>query len=409
MKPVLITTLMMLVANTLAAQYSVGYTSLRLSSLHVADSSVLYSSPGNIPSTPGSLRFWGTGRRMLWYADKAAFRAGFINGSQWDADSIGSYSFATGINTQANGMYSFAAGAVTNARGDNAVAIGSNSNAYENGSVAIGSYSNAYGSFSMALGYNSSTYGKFSTAIGEAAWANARSSFTIGAYNDATDNPDANTAAPTDRLFQIGNGYSFRSRSNALTVLRNGNMGVGTTSPQYLVDVNGAMRLRSNGSNAGIWYNNTDNTPAIFTGMNSNTQWGINANSSWPFLFDISNGEAYKSSGSSAWIVASDARLKENIHPYKDGLRTLMQVQPVWFNYKNKSGFNSGKAYVGVLAQQLQDAAPYMVGNFTKDGKEFLNVDNSAMTYMLINAVKEQQHEIELLKKKVEKLEKKYL
>ena len=404
MKTVLTFNLILLLSTGATAQYSVGFTSLRLASLHVADSSVLYSSPGNIPSTPGSLRFWGTGRRMLWYADKAAFRAGYINGSQWDADSIGSYSFATGINTQSSGMYSFAAGSVTVARGDNAVAIGSFSNAYADGSMAIGHYSNAYAPYSLALGFSTTTYGKYSTALGEAAWANARSSFTIGAYNDVTDNPDVNSAAPTDRLFQIGNGGSFRSRSNALTVLRNGNMGIGTVSPQYLVDVNGRMRLRSNGSSAGILYNSADNAETVFAGMSNNTQWGINGHS-MQFLFDVSNGEAYKSSGSTAWVVASDARLKQNIRPYTDGLHALMQIEPVWFTYKNNSGYNSSKPYVGVLAQQLQQSAPYMVGNFTKDGKEFLNVDNSAMTYMLINAVKEQQQEIEALKKKIERLE----
>jgi hypothetical protein len=282
--------------------------------------------------------------------------------------------------------------------------MGGFSNAYANGSVAIGNFSNAYGDFSTSLGYNSSTYGRFSTAVGEAAWANARSSISIGAYNDVTDEPDPNTAAATDRLFQIGNGSSFGNRSNALTVLRNGNMGIGTTSPQYLVDVNGRMRLRNSGNTAGIWYNNTTNVEAVFAGMNSNTQWGISASSS-QFLFDISNGEAYKSSGSSAWIVASDARLKENIRPYKDGLRTLMQLEPVWFTYKNNSGYNSSRPYVGVLAQQLKESAPYMVGNFEKEGKPYLNVDNSAMTYMLINAVKEQQQEIEILKKKIERLE----
>lgn len=404
MKPVLTTTLMLLLATPVAAQYSVGFTSLRLTSLNVADSSVLYSSPGNIPTIPGSLRFWGTGRRMLWYADKAAFRAGYINASQWDADSIGSYSFATGINTQSSGMYAFAAGSVTLARGDNAIAMGSFSNAYADGSVAIGHYSNAYAPYSTAFGYNTTAYGKFSTALGEAAWANARSSFTIGAYNDATDNPDVNASAPADRLFQIGNGSGFRNRSNALTVLRNGNMGIGTTTPQYLVDVNGRMRLRSNGSSAGIWYNNADNTEAVFTGMNTATQWSING-TAMQFLFDVSNGEAYKSSGSTSWIVASDARLKQNIHPYTDGLHTLMQIEPVWFTYKNNSGYNSSKPYVGVVAQQLQQVAPYMVGGFTKEGKEFLNADNSAMTYMLINAVKEQQQQIEVLKKKIERLE----
>jgi hypothetical protein len=54
---------------------------------------------------------------------------------------------------------------------------------------------------------------------------------------------------------------------------------------------------------------------------------------------------------------------------------------------------------VGILAQELQQAAPYMVtstGKKMNDGSSgYLQVDNSAMTYMLINAVKELKQELD--------------
>ena len=56
-------------------------------------------------------------------------------------------------------------------------------------------------------------------------------------------------------------------------------------------------------------------------------------------------------------------------------------------------------------------AAPSHMSFVRKKGETFYNVDNSAMTYMLINAVKEQQlmidkqqQQIDELKKLVEKL-----
>ncbi len=55
----------------------------------------------------------------------------------------------------------------------------------------------------------------------------------------------------------------------------------------------------------------------------------------------------------------------------------------------------SEKILVSHIAQELNEVAPYMVGEFEKDGTDYLNVDNSSMTYMLINAVKEQQEIIE--------------
>jgi trimeric autotransporter adhesin len=68
------------------------------------------------------------------------------------------------------------------------------------------------------------------------------------------------------------------------------------------------------------------------------------------------------------------------------------------------SGYDTQQPYVGVLAQELQKIAPYMVNTFTKDKTEYLSVDNTAMTYMLINAVKEQQQQIETQQKQIDEL-----
>ena len=38
---------------------------------------------------------------------------------------------------------------------------------------------------------------------------------------------------PTDRIFQIGNGATDAIRSNAITVLRNGNTGIGVINPTH--------------------------------------------------------------------------------------------------------------------------------------------------------------------------------
>jgi trimeric autotransporter adhesin len=58
---------------------------------------------GTIPAT-------GAGTRLMWHPKKAAFRAGFVDGTQWDDANIGNYSSAMGYNTRANGANSFALG-----------------------------------------------------------------------------------------------------------------------------------------------------------------------------------------------------------------------------------------------------------------------------------------------------------
>lgn len=109
---------------------------------------------------------------------------------------------------------------------------------------------------------------------------------------------------------------------------------------------------------------------------------------------------------SNVWTVTSDARLKR-IYTYSEGLDEILNINPVWFTYTGEAGMPQ-ETGVGVLAQELQQVAPYMVSNWTykKDkediGKEYLAVDNGPMTYMLINAVKEQQEIIESLRQQID-------
>ena len=68
--------------------------------LHVADSAVLFTGPVNLPaSTTYKPPVSGPGSRMMWYPQKAAFRVGIVDNNNWNKDSIGRFSFATGFNT----------------------------------------------------------------------------------------------------------------------------------------------------------------------------------------------------------------------------------------------------------------------------------------------------------------------
>jgi len=116
------------------------------------------------------------------------------------------------------------------------------------------------------------------------------------------------------------------------------------------------------------------------------------------------NGTAAKPGGGS-WTATSDRRLKQNVTPYTDGLTQLRQIEPVTYQYNEQSGYATEPTYVGVVAQDLREVAPYMVGEYDKDGQTYLNVDNSAMTYLLINAVKELAAENEAVKAQNEMLQ----
>ncbi len=106
--------------------------------------------------------------------------------------------------------------------------------------------------------------------------------------------------------------------------------------------------------------------------------------------------------GGGLWANVSDARLKKNINPYTDGLDVLRKVEPVTYQYNGKKGISdTTSVYVGVIAQQIQKIAPYMVTTNTyygKEGGDYLTYDGSALIYMLVNSVKEEDKTITDLK-----------
>jgi hypothetical protein len=108
---------------------------------------------------------------------------------------------------------------------------------------------------------------------------------------------------------------------------------------------------------------------------------------------EVRNGQTLTATG--AVGSYSDARLKENIQPFTDGLNVIKKINPVQFTYNGSAPFASTQLQTGILAQELEKVAPYMVEKTTQNGFTDLRyVNNQAYTFLLINAVKEQQLQI---------------
>lgn len=117
------------------------------------------------------------------------------------------------------------------------------------------------------------------------------------------------------------------------------------------------------------------------------------------FRFEA-NGNAFKPGGG-AWAALSDRRLKKEIEPFQQGLATIMGIRPVSFSYNGKHGTSdNGIRYIGVIAQELHEVAPYMVN----DSEKYMSVDPSALNYLLINGMQEQQEQIETLRSEMDQL-----
>jgi Head domain of trimeric autotransporter adhesin len=228
-----------LTAQLKAQNVGIG-TTTPLARLHV-DSSVLFTGLADLPASPADPPISGTGSRMMWYSEKAAFRAGAVFGASWDKINIGNYSFAAGYNAKAVGVSSVATGHATTASGDYATATGYFTSAIAQHATALGSYTFASGNAALAVGSESTATGFASTAMGNNVIAKARNGVSAGSYNDNTDSPLPSSDAPQDRILQIGNGNSI-TRSNALTVLRNGNTGIGVLDPSEKLEVAGKIK-----------------------------------------------------------------------------------------------------------------------------------------------------------------------
>lgn len=100
----------------------------------------------------------------------------------------------------------------------------------------------------------------------------------------------------------------------------------------------------------------------------------------------------------------SDARYKTDVTTLPDALSKVMAVRGTYFSYNAAAfpqmRFSHGRQ-IGLIAQDVEKVLPEIV---SKNKMGYLSVDYTKMTPVLVEAVKEQQREIVVLKAKVETL-----
>ena len=421
-KLILITAAMYMSAMLLAQKVGIG-TMAAKAVLHVADSNVLFSAvsvadprgavSGNPPDS-------GRGGRMMWYSDKGAFRTGEVTDAQWNKNNIGFYSFASGYNTMAKVTYTTSMGDQTTALEEYATSMGSQTEARGIASTSMGYQTNAIRNTSTSMGDRSEARGFASTSMGTNTKAMSGYSLAIGTFNDITS---------TNSLFEIGNGTADNARSNAMTVLVNGDVGIGAIIPfayghggtnKILELQNNATGLNiqshvilsskgTSGSLGGItWASNslagdkrTGFIGSIFqTAVQSELTFYTRNNAG--FL-----GERFYIEGNgNAWLQGaltqnSDARLKKNIKPLQSALENLKQLNGYTYQWKDPTA--DPATQMGLLAQELQKVYPQLV---KENSSGELSVNYMGMLPVLLQAAKEQQQKIEELEKKVNNLKK---
>ena len=184
------------------------------------------------------------------------------------------------------------------------------------------------------------------------------------ANNNATHPGDVSVGLSANGVskFRINN-YGVDNGTDLFTVLYGGNVGIGTTSPSYKLQ--------------------------------------------------LSTDSAAKP-GTTTWTVASDRRLKKDIRPYTNGLTVIKKISPVWFKYNGKGGFPAdNQEHIGVIGQEIAKVAPYTVNTFKaklnpedKAETELVNFNPHALIFDLINSVKELDANITKLAQENQELKK---
>ena len=101
--------------------------------------------------------------------------------------------------------------------------------------------------------------------------------------------------------------------------------------------------------------------------------------------------------------ASSDVRLKNVKHAFTTGLKAITQIHPAVYSWKSEEKEGVHTTYAGFIAQDVQKAIPEAVGQ-GKDG--YLTLQDRAITAALVNAIKEQQKEIEDLQQQIKQLSK---
>ncbi len=422
------------VANTQIGKVGIN-TNNPLAMLHVKDSSVLFSGAAVLPPVPRNPPVTGGGIRMMWYPDKAAFRSGYVVTNNWNKDSIGDFSFASGSNTKAKGIGSFAAGIDCQSLGESsfaigedaissgraAIAIGNGTSAVNTYDIAIGALATASGGYSISFGYNTAAEGPnsfatgfntvasgyLSSAIGNATWARGIGNTAVGSFNDpilTTDNESVLNLLPNSPMFMVGNGTNS-NRKNALVVQRDGKVGVGDIVPLATLHLKGLaptfdahLRLETYGGTDYMNMVYDGNTKFRNFGVGDEYQFRNSVNTTIMRLFE--NGDLAISGSLSQ---NSDTRLKKLISPLKNSLQKIIAIGGYQYYWKENS-FRDKKLQTGILAQEVEKQMPELV---SEDEEGIKSVNYSGMIPYLIEAVKELKKENDSLRKEIDFLKKK--
>lgn len=141
----------------------------------------------------------------------------------------------------------------------------------------------------------------------------------------------------------------------------------------------------------------TDTKGAISSSGKDCAMWACDTTKG-RFLFKNNDSWSVVPVEAPSFNATSDKRLKENIVPFTSE-KSILDLPVYTFNFKSDK---NKKKHVGCLAQDLQEICPDLVN---EDNQGYLSIEESKITYLLLEEVKELKKQVEELKGKINELE----
>ncbi len=177
--------------------------------------------------------------------------------------------------------------------------------------------------------------------------------------------------------------------------LKDGNVGIGTNDPQVTLDVvnagtdyaitgrsssPGGSGVKGSGSSSGLWGYSLNGTGVYGTG------------GSYDF---------YATGAGTDYGTGSSIRWKRDLRPIDNALNKVLSLRGLYYTWDESHGGQHG---MGMIAEEVGKYVPEIVG-WDPDAPGYATgMDYGHLTPVLVEAIKEQQKEIDSLKQEIEQL-----
>jgi hypothetical protein len=202
---------------------------------------------------------------------------------------------------------------------------------------------------------------------------------------------------------KVAAGSASQTFTRRLSILSNGNVGIGTAAPAHLLSVESSSDIAFYATSHSFWAavvgdNTSNDSSSAGVAGSSDKGFGVYGSTidgyAGYFLGRVQvNGELTASGRVCAANIpcASDGRLKQDVTALDYGLRDVMQLRPVRWTWKDPT---ERQLALGLIAQDVEAVLPELILR-DADPEKPVSLNYLGLVPVVINAIQEQQTALE--------------